>query len=102
MDAIQAALDAYLATGVTGAIEMAGEDHHLDALEVLYERHGKRLPVRVWVHMIIPVEGTAEDRIKRVEKVITHRERLRSKGMDDWLQVVGIKIISDGVIDACK
>jgi predicted amidohydrolase YtcJ len=99
---MQAAFEAYLATGVTGAIEMAGTTEHLEALEALYIRHGKSLPIRTWVHIIITVEGTAEDRLRRVDETIAHRERLRKAEMDEWLQVVGIKIISDGVIDACK
>jgi hypothetical protein len=97
---MQAALDAYLATGVTGAIEMACTTEHLDALEELYKRSDGSLPVRVWAHVLISGQGTAKDRLKRVEEAAKIRDKYKSFAPD--LNVVGIKIISDGVIDACE
>ncbi|GHJ84102.1 hypothetical protein NliqN6_0504 [Naganishia liquefaciens] len=89
----------YLATGVTGATEMALESYDLEALEVYYRRHGNTLPIRIAAHCLVSPSGSAEDRRKAVMDALAHKQRLTSHA--PWLRIAGIKIISDGVVDSC-
>lgn len=81
---------------------MACDDDHLFALEEILNESGGRLPLRVGAHYLIAVEGSADDRKAAVERAINHRKRIEGLGYSPWLQVAGIKIIADGVIDACE
>ncbi|BGP32214.1 hypothetical protein JCM10296v2_003994 [Rhodotorula toruloides] len=98
-DALEASFSSYLATGVTGAIDMAMSPPDLEALEEYYHASGEKLPIRVAAHWLISPEGTEADRLARVHEAIRHRDRLASCA--PYLRVVGIKVITDGVIDAC-
>lgn len=94
------AFEAYLATGVTGAVDMAMETQDLAALEEYHRRKG--LPMRVTAHWIINPAGTAQSRADQVQEAAAHRDRLAADlGPDAPLSVTGIKIISDGVVDSC-
>ncbi|ORY81286.1 amidohydrolase 3 [Leucosporidium creatinivorum] len=90
---------AYLATGVTGAIDMAMEGPDLEALERAFARYGGSLPLRVAAHWIVSPTGTEQDRLSHVTAAIKHRERLASRA--PFLRIAGIKVIVDGVIDSC-
>lgn len=92
--AFDAAFNAYLGTGVTGAIDMAMEEDDLLALERAYLRYGNTLPIRVAAHWIISPLGTEEDRVARVAEAEHHRKRLAP--LAPFLRVVGIKCIIDG------
>lgn len=97
--AFRAVFDAYLTTGVTGAIDMAMEGSDLRALERAYASYGSQLPLRIAMHWIISPLGTDEDRLARVQEAIEHRDRLAKHS--PWLRMVGIKIVVDGVVDSC-
>jgi predicted amidohydrolase YtcJ len=90
--------DEYVATGVTGVVDMAMTPEDLEALEMYYARN-KRLPIRVAAQWIIRPEGTNESRAGQIQEAAAHRGRLAA--LAPWLQVTGIKIISDGVVDSC-
>lgn len=94
------AFEAYLATGVTGLVDMAMEEKDLVALEEYHRRKG--LPVRVAAHWIIKPAGTSETRVAQVQEAATHRARLNEQwGEDTPISMAGIKIMSDGVVDSC-
>ncbi|MBT2486378.1 amidohydrolase [Microbacterium sp. ISL-108] len=88
---------AYLATGVTGAIDMAFDEFGLDAFRRAQERHGGELPIRVAAHWIVNNTG---DEAANLAQVARAAELARSASTP-WLRIVGIKLILDGVIDAC-
>ncbi|BEI88020.1 uncharacterized protein CcaverHIS019_0107380 [Cutaneotrichosporon cavernicola] len=90
--------DAYLATGVTGAVDLATVPDDLAALEAYAAHHG-RLPIRIACHWLIRPNGTDESRAAQVLEAAAHRDRLSH--LAPWLSVAGIKIISDGVVDSC-
>ena len=98
LEFLQTAFNEYLAVGVTGAVDMAMTEDELEALETMYQRDG-RLPLRVSCHWLIEPGRTAEKRAESVLAAARHRERLAH--MSPWLRIVGIKIISDGVVDSC-
>ncbi|KAL8293715.1 hypothetical protein RQP46_000416 [Phenoliferia psychrophenolica] len=98
-DGLQRAFDAYVSTGVTGAIDMAMTEEDLSTFERYYTSHNNTLPIRVSAHWLISPAGTETDRVARVATAVSHRARLAK--FEPWFRIVGIKIIVDGVIDAC-
>src|SRR4051794_32700557 len=54
---VQRALDAYLASGVTGVVDMAFDEFGLAAFERARVRHGGELPLRVSAHWIVNNTG---------------------------------------------
>ena len=97
MAQLKTVFEAYLATGVTGVVDMAMTEYDIEALEEYHRRY--RLPVRVYAHWLVPAKGSDADRAKHVTTAAEHRQRLQD--FAPWLQVVGIKMISDGVVDSC-
>ncbi|WP_345800472.1 amidohydrolase [Microbacterium sp. AZCO] len=93
----QRAMDAYLETGVTGVVDMAFDEFGLAAFERARERHGGELPLRVAAHWIITNTGDDEANLAQVARAA----QLAAHPSSPWLRVVGIKLILDGVIDAC-
>ena len=94
---IERTLAAYAATGVTGAVDMAFDEYGLAALERAQERRGGALPLRVAAHWLITNTGDDEANLAQVAEAV----RRAAQPATPWLRVVGIKLILDGVIDAC-
>ncbi|MDP5225695.1 MULTISPECIES: amidohydrolase [Arthrobacter] len=95
--AIDRTFEAYLAAGVTGAVDMAMDEVGLATLERALERHGGELPIRVAAHWFIENTGDDAANLAQVRRAAEHAERLSHPS----LRVVGVKFIIDGVIDAC-
>ncbi|KAJ1568711.1 hypothetical protein HK405_014729 [Cladochytrium tenue] len=94
---IEAAFQAYIETGVTGVVDMALEDTSLEALRRVKAKHGGTLPLRVSAHWLVsPKDDPAANRAQ-VERAL----ELSKLEKDEWLSVIGIKLVCDGVIDAC-
>lgn len=90
-------LEAYLATGVTGVVDMAFDEYGLAAFERARERRGGELPIRVSAHWL--VTNTGDDAANLAQ--VAAAAELARRASTPWLRVVGIKLILDGVIDAC-
>jgi len=90
--ALDAAMRAYLSSGVTTAVDMALDEHSLASM-VRAERDG-RLDLRIVGHWLIHPQGDHAEQIERAAELARthHSERLR---------VTGVKFIVDGVIDGC-
>jgi predicted amidohydrolase YtcJ len=97
--AIRAAFEAYSAAGYTGAVEMAMDDHAWKALQVLREKDGK-LPLRLAAHWLITPSKTEEGNLKQVDRAIELHKQFNAETSPE-LRIAGIKVICDGVIDAC-
>jgi predicted amidohydrolase YtcJ len=111
---VERVLEAYLASGVTGVVDMAFDDYGLAAFERARERRGGTLPLRVAAHWIVENTGDEAANLAQVARAAELAEqtggtagRTTGGGSDaavgtaPWLRVVGIKLILDGVIDAC-
>ncbi|WP_309082221.1 amidohydrolase [Zhihengliuella sp.] len=95
--ALERAFEAYLAAGVTGAVDMAFGEADLAAVERAIDRHGGRLPIRLAAHWLIDNHGDAEQNSTQLRRAA----ELAGRDFGGSFRVVGVKFISDGVIDAC-
>ncbi|WP_426324020.1 amidohydrolase [Microbacterium sp. E-13] len=96
-EAVERTLDAYLASGVTGVVDMAFDEYGLAAFERALARHGGELPIRVAAHWLVENTGDDERNLSQVARAA----ELAASPSSPWLRVVGVKLILDGVIDAC-
>jgi predicted amidohydrolase YtcJ len=94
---VERTIEAYLATGVAGVVDMAFDEFGLAALRRAQERRGGELPLRVAAHWLITNTGDDAANLAQVERAA----QLAAEPATPWLRVVGIKLILDGVIDAC-
>ena len=85
---------AYLAAGVTGAVDMAFDELGLAALE--RAAHRGALPLRVSAHWFVGNTGDDEANLAQVETAIA-----RATAETTGVGVIGIKLVLDGTIDAC-
>ncbi|MBL3688161.1 amidohydrolase [Leucobacter zeae] len=97
---LSATFDAYLATGVTGATDMAMNGSDIAALRRRLERDG-RLPFTVDAHWLLTASGDLETDLAEVAEVARIRDEIAEQHGDRWLRIAGVKFIVDGVIDAC-
>lgn len=90
------ALETFAAAGVTSVVDMGMDEYGWKALCDHAERRGGRLPVRVSAHWLVTDSGDAERNLAEVRRAAElSRERT------PWLELIGIKLVLDGVIDAC-
>lgn len=99
MDCMEAAFEAYNASGYTGIVEMAMDEAAWEALVELKTRKPD-FPMRIVAYWLIKPSETEEARMKQVERAIElHKQYNKSTSPD--MRIAGIKIICDGIIDAC-
>jgi predicted amidohydrolase YtcJ len=94
---LEEAFSSYLAVGVTSAVDMAVQDDDLAAFHRAMERHDGILPIRVMGHLLVARHESEADNLAQVAKAA----RLAAELHNDWLQICGIKLVVDGVIDSC-
>lgn len=94
------AFDAYLASGVTGAVEMSFGRADLAAYRRILDRTG-RLPFPVDANWILTATGDTESDLAQVAEAAAMRDEISAAYGDEWLRISGVKFILDGVIDAC-
>ncbi|KAF1918719.1 amidohydrolase 3 [Ampelomyces quisqualis] len=100
MAALRAAIKAYHAVGCTGCIDMAMDESAWEAILALREAEGGTLPLRVAAHWCVNPGSGPEDRSRQVARAIELNKQFNNDTSPD-LRIVGIKLICDGVIDAC-
>jgi predicted amidohydrolase YtcJ len=100
MAALKAAMKAYHAVGCTGCIDMAMDENAWEAILALREAEGGSLSLRVASYWCVSPGDGEEHRLRQVERAIEMSKQFNSSTSPD-LRIVGIKIICDGVIDAC-
>ena len=95
--AVERTIAAYLATGVTGVVDMAFDELGLAAFRRAAERRGGRLPIRVVAHWFVANTGDEAANLAQVSRAV----ELAREADSPWLRVAGVKLVLDGVIDAC-
>ncbi|MFK0241972.1 amidohydrolase [Microbacterium sp. NPDC090281] len=92
--AVERVVSAYLAAGVTGAVDMAFDELGLAALGRASERG--ELPLRIAAHWFIANTGDDASNLAQVAQAAEH-----ASASTAGVQVLGIKLVLDGTIDAC-
>ncbi|KAH7413695.1 amidohydrolase 3 [Phaeosphaeria sp. MPI-PUGE-AT-0046c] len=100
MAALRAAIKAYHAVGCTGCIDMAMDESAWEAILALRDAEGGRFPLRLAAHWCVSPGDGPEHRLRQVERAIELSKQFNNETSPD-LRIVGIKLICDGVIDAC-
>ncbi|CAJ0554455.1 Ff.00g129680.m01.CDS01 [Fusarium sp. VM40] len=99
IEAIRAAIQEYNTAGYTGAVEMAMDEEAWDALVTL-KKTTPNLSLRIAAHWLIKPTANPEQNSKQVQRAIELSKQYNSATSPD-LRLVGIKVITDGIIDAC-
>ncbi|KAM0425231.1 hypothetical protein ACHAPT_009548 [Fusarium lateritium] len=96
--ALQSAFKAYIEAGYAGVIDMAMDMNYWEALEEY--RSTKGLPVHFAAHWLIPYESDDEAQLRHIEEAIAMHQKWHPSRSPEFC-VVGVKLISDGVVDGC-
>lgn len=95
--AVERTIAAYLASGVTGVVDMAFDELGLAAFQRAAARRGGVLPIRVVGHWFVANTGDDAANLEQVQRATGLAAEIDSP----WLRIAGIKLVLDGVIDAC-
>jgi predicted amidohydrolase YtcJ len=98
LDAIRDAIQVYNAAGYTGMIEMAMDENGWEALLALRER--EPLNIRFAIYWLISPKGSDEEHYAQVDRAAELHKKYNLQTSPN-LRIAGIKIIGDGVVDAC-
>ncbi|KAK7993100.1 amidohydrolase [Apiospora marii] len=98
LSALRGAIDSYTREGYTGAVDMAFDENMLEAVRELRRQDRGKLPIRLAAHWLITPRASAAENAAQVDRAIELWEEF--KGESDF-RIAGIKIIIDGIVDAC-
>ncbi|KIY00010.1 uncharacterized protein Z520_04647 [Fonsecaea multimorphosa CBS 102226] len=96
--AIRQAITTYNSSGYTGVVEMAMDENAWEALLEL--RSSEDVTIRVAAHWLIYPSKTDEENFRQVDRAIELWKQYNLQTSPDF-RIAGIKVIGDGVIDAC-
>lgn len=100
MAAVRAAVEAYHAAGYTGMVDMAMDEGAWAAVLALRERSGGHFGMRLAAYWLVKPSATEAENVAQVDRAAELAARYNSRTTPDC-RVVGIKVIGDGIIDAC-
>ncbi|KIW23668.1 uncharacterized protein PV07_11848 [Cladophialophora immunda] len=98
LSAIRQAITTYNSSGYTGMVEMAMDENAWEAL--LQLRSTEELTIRVAAHWLIYPSKTKEENFRQVDRAIELWKQYNLQTSPNF-RIAGIKVIGDGVIDAC-
>ncbi|KAL0942696.1 amidohydrolase family protein [Colletotrichum truncatum] len=99
IQAIKAAIKEYNAAGYTSIVEMAMDEEAWDALVTL-KKDQPDISIRVAAYWLIKPTADLEANSKQVRRALELSKQYNLSTSPD-LRVVGVKVICDGIIDAC-
>ncbi|KAI5459607.1 amidohydrolase 3 [Mariannaea sp. PMI_226] len=99
MAAIRAAVQEYNAAGYTGVVEMAMDEEAWDALVTLSEEE-RDLAIRIAAYWLIKPTTDLEANRRQVQRAGELSRKFNAETSPN-LRLVGVKVICDGIIDAC-
>ncbi|KAK4144444.1 amidohydrolase 3 [Dichotomopilus funicola] len=97
--AVRAAVKAYHEAGYTGMIDMAMDEAGWEALLAVRES-GTSIPMRIAAYWLVRPLETEEETLKQVDRAAELAGQFNATTSPDC-RVVGIKVICDGIVDAC-
>lgn len=98
MGFVRRAVEAYNAAGYTGVVEMATDENVWGTMLALRER--EQVSLRLAAHWIITPAATVEACLAQVDRAIELHALYNARSSPDF-RIAGIKVICDGVVDAC-
>ncbi|KAH0832535.1 amidohydrolase family protein [Fonsecaea pedrosoi] len=98
LSAIRQAIKTYNSCGYTGMVEMAMDENAWEALLEL--RATEEMSIRVAAHWLIYPSKTDEENLRQVDRAIELWKQYNLQTSPNF-RIAGIKVIGDGVIDAC-
>lgn len=98
MGYVRDAIAAYNAAGYTGMIEMATDENIFAT--VLRLRDVESVSIRLAMHWIITPDAEEKKVLDQVDRAIELQETYNKTTSPDF-RIAGIKVICDGVVDAC-
>ncbi|KAM0228873.1 hypothetical protein ACHAPO_010397 [Fusarium lateritium] len=98
IEAIRAAIEKYNAAGYTGLVEMAMDEEAWDALVTLFGESDQA--IRIAAYWLIRPTTDHKENLRQVQRAAELREKFNSSTSPN-LRLVGVKLICDGIIDAC-
>lgn len=98
IEALREAGRVYTHAGYTGMVKPAMDENAWAGLQLLKSR--EELPLRVAAHWLISPSDDEDATLKQVDRAIELRERFNAN-ISPALRITGIKIVYDGVVDAC-
>lgn len=99
MEAIKAAVQEYNKAGYTAVVEMAMDEQAWDAVVTLREAHPD-LAIRIAAYWLIKPTTDFKANSNQVRRAIEMSTKYNAESSLD-ARIVGIKVICDGVVDAC-
>ena len=93
--ALEVALRGFAETGVTAVTDMALDEAQLAAMRRSYAAGA--LTTRISAHWLLNPTGDPEQDLAQVRRAAELADAMG----DDWLRVIGVKILSDGTVDGC-
>ncbi|KAL2204674.1 amidohydrolase 3 [Sarocladium strictum] len=98
-ESIAAAIENYHTNGYTGLVDMAMDEPAWESLTSL-AKDRPDLNMRIAAYWLMKPVGTIEERLKQLARAREVQKQYNAETSPD-LRVVGIKIVCDGIIDAC-
>ncbi|KAE8409365.1 amidohydrolase 3 [Aspergillus pseudonomiae] len=95
---IRAGIREYTRAGYTGVVEMATDENLWSTVLALRER--EEVNIRLAAHWIISPKDDEEEVLRQVDRAIELHSLYNAATSPD-LRIAGIKVICDGVVDAC-
>ncbi|KAK3186489.1 hypothetical protein K4F52_004790 [Lecanicillium sp. MT-2017a] len=99
LDYVQDAVDAYLAAGYTGMVEMAMNEESWQIVQDYRAQRGE-LPIWMAAHWFIFPRDDPEETLEQVDRAIELNKQFNATN-SPHCRIAGIKVMCDGVIDAC-
>lgn len=99
VDALRTAIRTYTASGYTGVVEMAMDEIQFSALRQLRETDGE-LPIHIAMHWLVSPGGTEAEALAQVDRAVALQSEYNLRSSPSF-RIAGIKLICDGVVDAC-
>ncbi|KAK8112420.1 hypothetical protein PG984_012946 [Apiospora sp. TS-2023a] len=98
LSALRGAIDSYTCEGYTGAVDMAFDENMLEAVRELRRQDQGKLPIRLAAHWLITPRATDAENVAQVDRAIELFEEFKD---ESDFRIAGIKLILDGIVDAC-
>ncbi|KAL5003510.1 amidohydrolase 3 [Aspergillus recurvatus] len=97
---VKDAIRAYNAAGYTGMVEMATDENIFETARQLREQEPGSFSIRLAMHWIITPAASEAEALAQVDRAIELHVKY-NKETSPHFRIAGIKVICDGVVDAC-